>query len=64
MDRLFARFRDDYFVYQSENELNPIICYVKHIVSDNSNQIFVILLPLSCINVSSCSASVETNHQV
>ena len=32
MDRLFARFTDNYLIYQSENLFNPIIRNVKHIV--------------------------------
>ena len=32
MDRLFARFTDNYLIYQSENLLNSIIRNVKHIV--------------------------------
>ena len=31
MDRLFARFTDNYLIYQSENLLNPIIRNLKHI---------------------------------
>ena len=32
MDNLFARFTDNYLIHQSENQLNIIICNVKHII--------------------------------